>query len=98
MSRNTNKKTTKDVPAMSVSKNPLSRIKKQTRHGILAIVFFVLAVFFILAATGFGGMVGVTRPPFCDCNSRNGRVGISRVSKSKSRNGCGTCGIRGPVP
>jgi S-DNA-T family DNA segregation ATPase FtsK/SpoIIIE len=38
--------------------NVLSTLKEETRHGVLAVVFFVLAIFFILASFGKSGMVG----------------------------------------
>lgn len=35
-------------------------LKEETRHGVIAIIFFVLAIFFILASFGKSGMVGST--------------------------------------
>ena len=36
----------------------MSALKEETKHGVLSVVFFVLAVFFILASFGKSGVVG----------------------------------------
>ena len=40
------------------SLNVMSTLKEETRHGVLAVIFFVFAIFFILASFGKSGIVG----------------------------------------
>ena len=39
-------------------KEPLNKLKTETKHGILAVVFFVFAVFFLMSAFGIAGPAG----------------------------------------
>ena len=50
----TRKKKTSEKKSFHV----MSTLKEETRHGVLSIIFFVLAVFFILASFGKSGVVG----------------------------------------
>lgn len=44
--------------AVSLPDNPLKKLKKETRHSILAVTFFLLAILFILASFELFGPVG----------------------------------------
>ncbi len=44
--------------SVSLPENPLKNLKRETRHSILAITFFVLAILSILASFDLSGMVG----------------------------------------
>ncbi len=43
----------------SKTKQTESKLKTETKHGILAVIFFVLALFLIMAWVGIGGVAGV---------------------------------------
>lgn len=51
-------KKNKFKPTVSLPDNPLKKLKKETKHSILAVVFFVLAVLTILASLDLSGVVG----------------------------------------
>ena len=51
-------KKNKNGSLISLPDNPLKRLRRETRHSILTIVFFVLALLTLLAAGGFAGPVG----------------------------------------
>ncbi len=53
MSKKNKSKNTVPLPS-----NPLKKLKRETRHSILAIVFFLLAILAILASLDLSGMVG----------------------------------------
>lgn len=51
------KKSKKSSP-ISLPNNPLKKLRQETRHSILAIVFFLLAILSILASLDLSGVVG----------------------------------------
>lgn len=53
-------KKTKKIPAVPLPSNPLKNLKRETKHSIMAIVFFLLAVLTILASLDLSGVVGQT--------------------------------------
>ncbi len=57
MAKNGNKRKA-EKPAKGGGEN-FSRLKTETKHGILAVVFFVLALFFLMSAFGLAGVAGV---------------------------------------
>jgi DNA segregation ATPase FtsK/SpoIIIE, S-DNA-T family len=54
------RKKKKNKIMVSAPNNPLKKLKKETRHSIMAVVFFVLAILSILASLDLSGMVGKT--------------------------------------
>ncbi len=52
--------TRKKKPSQQKKLNVMSTLKEETRHGVLAVIFFVLAIFFILASFGKSGVVGIS--------------------------------------
>jgi hypothetical protein len=48
----------KTKSGISLPDNPLKKLKKETHHSILAIIFFVLAILTILASFDLFGRVG----------------------------------------
>ncbi|MEI6528479.1 MAG: DNA translocase FtsK 4TM domain-containing protein [bacterium] len=48
----------KEKEKISLPENPLKNLKRETKHSILAIVFFVLALLTLLASLGLAGIVG----------------------------------------
>ncbi len=50
----------KNKKPVNLPDNPLKKLKRETRHGILAIVFFVLAILTLLASFDLSGKVGST--------------------------------------
>ena len=51
-------KKNKIKPSVSLPDNPLKKLKKETKHSILAIIFFVLAILSLLASLDLFGRVG----------------------------------------
>lgn len=60
MAKKKQKRGNEDNNRNEVKKNPTSILKTETRHGIMAIVFFVLALFLFMSAFGVGGVAGKT--------------------------------------
>ena len=50
----------KNKNPVSLPENPLKNLKRETRHGILAIAFFVLSILTLLASFDLSGKVGAT--------------------------------------
>lgn len=51
-------KKSKKTSSLPLPNNPLKKLKRETKHSILAVVFFLLAVLSILASLDLSGMVG----------------------------------------
>jgi S-DNA-T family DNA segregation ATPase FtsK/SpoIIIE len=51
-------KKSKKSSSLSLPDNPLKKLKRETKHSILAIAFFVLAILSILASLDLSGVVG----------------------------------------
>lgn len=50
----------KNKSPVALPENPLKKLKRETRHGIMAIAFFVLAILTLLASFDLSGKVGAT--------------------------------------
>ncbi len=53
-----NKKKSEKSERSKNDNNSNSKLKTETKHGILAVVFFVLALFFLMSQFGFAGVAG----------------------------------------
>ncbi len=51
-------KKSKKIPVVPLPPNPLKDLKQETKHSILAVAFFVLAILIVLASFDLSGVVG----------------------------------------